>query len=127
MKSNRKDGRAARRLFRLCVVEGLLDEGRVRQVVARIAAPGRRGSLPVLSEFVRLVRLDCERRAVVVESAVPLSPDVRDGVSARLAAAYGSAITVAVGVDPALLAGISVRVGSEVYDGSVRGGLDALE
>ena len=127
MKSNKKAGRAARGLFRLCVVEGLLDEGRVRQVAARIAASGRHGSLPVLGEFVRLVRLDCERRAVVVESAAPLPHDVRDGVSARLAEAYGPAITVTFGVDPALLAGISVRVGSEVYDGSVRARLAALE
>ena len=127
MKSNKKAGRAARRLFRLCVVEGLLDEGRVRQVAARIAAPGRHGSLPILSEFARLVRLDCERRTVVVESAVPLPHDVRDGVGARLADAYGPAITVTFGVDPALLAGISVRVGSEIYDGSVRARLAALE
>lgn len=127
MKSNRKASRAARRLFRLCVVEGLLDEGRVRQVAARIAAPGRHGSLPVLSEFARLVRLDCERRTVVVESAVPLSHDVRDGVGARLVDAYGPAITVTFAVDPALLAGISVRVGSDVYDGSVRARLATLE
>ena len=127
MKSKRKVERATRRLFRLCVVEGLLDEGRVRQVAARILAPGRHGSLPVLSEFARLVRLDYERRAVLVESAVPLPHDVRDDVSARLADAYGPAITVTFGVDPALLAGISVRVGSEVYDGSVRARLAALE
>jgi F0F1-type ATP synthase delta subunit len=30
-------------------------------------------------------------------------------------------------VDPALLAGVSIRVGSEVYDGSVRARLAAFE
>jgi F-type H+-transporting ATPase subunit delta len=127
MSSNRKTGRAARRLFRLCVVDGLLDEGRVRQVAARIGAPGQHGSLPVLHEFARLVRLDVERRTAVVESAVPLPYDVRDDVCARLAKAYGPAITVTFGVDPALLAGISVRVGSAIYDGSVRARLATLE
>jgi F-type H+-transporting ATPase subunit delta len=127
MKSNRVARRAARRLLRLCVVDGLLDEGRARQVAARIAASRRHRSLPVLGEFARLVRLDCERRTSVVESAVALPPDVRDGVSARLAAVYGPAITVTFAVEPALLAGISIRVGSEVYDGSVRARLAALE
>ena len=127
MMSNKRAGRAARDLFRLCVVEGFLDEGRARQVAVRIAVSGRHDSLPVLREFARLVRLDCERRAAVVESAAPLPRDVRDGVSARLTDVYGPAIRVSFGVDPALLAGISVRVGSEVYDGSVRARLAALE
>jgi F-type H+-transporting ATPase subunit delta len=127
MKSNRKTRRAARRLFRLCVAGGVLDEGRARQVAALTAASRRADTLPLLSQFARLVRLDCDRRTALVASALPLPADVRDDVSAHLARAYGPTIRVTFEVDPALLAGVSIRVGSEVYDGSVRARLAALE
>jgi F-type H+-transporting ATPase subunit delta len=127
MKSYRKTRRTARRLFRLCVVGGVVDEGRVRQVAARIAASGRHDTLPLLSHFARLVRLDRDRHTAVVASALPLPDDVRDGVSAQIARAHGPRIRVKFAVDPALLAGVSIRVGSQVYDGSVRARLAALE
>ena len=127
MKSNKRARRAARRLFRLCVVNSVLDEGRVREVVARTAASGRQDALPLLSHFARLVRLDCARRTAVVASAQPLPADVRDGLDAQLTGAYGPTIRVIFAVEPALLAGVSIRVGSQVYDGSVRARLAALE
>ena len=55
MKSNRKIARSARRLFRLCLVNGVLDEARTREVARRIALSGRRGSRAILSNFLRLV------------------------------------------------------------------------
>src|SRR5262245_24320936 len=54
MKSNRQISRAARRLFRLCLVDGVLDETRTKQVAQRIALSGRRGSQTVLKRFLRL-------------------------------------------------------------------------
>jgi F-type H+-transporting ATPase subunit delta len=127
MKSNRKTKRTARRLFRLCLVGGVLDEGRARQVAALTTASGRQDTVPLLGQFARLVRLDCDRRTALVASALPLPADVQDGVSAHLARAYGPTIRVKFAVDAALLAGVSIRVGSDVYDGSVRARLAALE
>ena len=127
MKSNRKARRAARRLFRLCLTGGTLNEARARQIAAGIAASGRRGSLPILSDFVRLIRLDCDRRTAVVESALPLPADIRDAVSARLTRHHGPGTRTTFAQNPALLAGLRVRVGSQIYDGSVRARLAALE
>jgi F-type H+-transporting ATPase subunit delta len=114
-------------LFRLCAVNSVLDEGRVREVVARIAASGRQDALPLLGHFARLVRLDCDRRAALVASALPLPADVREDLSAQIARAHGLRIRVTFAVEPALLGGVSIRVGSHVYDGSVRARLAALE
>ena len=47
MKTKKRTRRAARLLFRLCVLDGVLDEARARHVAARLAASGRRGALPV--------------------------------------------------------------------------------
>jgi F-type H+-transporting ATPase subunit delta len=122
-----KTRRAARLLFRLCAVDGMLDEVRVRHVAARLAASRRRGALPVGREFLRLVRLDVDRRTALVESAMPLPVDVRDDVSARLDGIYGPGVKATFALNPALGAGLRIQVGSRVYDGSVRGRLAALE
>jgi F-type H+-transporting ATPase subunit delta len=105
----------------------MLSEARARQIAARLVASRHRGSLPVLSEFVRLVRLDCDRRTAVVESAVPLPSGVRDDISARVAGAYGAGTNTTFALNPALLAGLRIRVGSHLFDGSVRARLAALE
>jgi F-type H+-transporting ATPase subunit delta len=127
MKSSRKIRRTARRLFRLCLVDGRVDEARARRVAHRLATSGRGGSIPVLWDFVRLLRLDQNRHTALVESAEVLPDDIREDVTARLAGQYGTGLTTTFAVNPALVGGMTIRVGSDVYDGSVRGRLAALE
>jgi F-type H+-transporting ATPase subunit delta len=112
--------REAKQLFRFCLVNGMLDEGRVRKVVQQILLLRRRGYLPLLGEMERLVRLDHTQHTAEVQSAVPLTADLRANVRARLEGAYGAGIDVLFAQEPALVGGMRVRVGSDVYDGSVR-------
>jgi F-type H+-transporting ATPase subunit delta len=127
MKPNRKAKRAARQLYRACLVDGLLDQARVRQVAQRIAASTRRGSLHLLSDFQRLVRLDRDRRTALVESATPLVSSLRDSIQADLTRVYGSGLEAIFVANPSLIGGVRIKVGSDVYDSSVRGRLTALE
>jgi F-type H+-transporting ATPase subunit delta len=127
MKANRRARREARRLYRACVVDGLLDEDRALQVAERVAAARCRASLPILSHFQRLVSLDRARHRAVVESAVPLPPDLRARVEAGVASAYGPGVSVSFAEDPELIGGMRVKVGSDVFDGSVRHALLTLE
>ena len=127
MRVTRKVRRTARQLFRLCVVSGHLDPLRVRQVAARVAASGRRGSLAVLSDFQRMVRLEGERHRAVVESAAPLPDDLRTDVAASLSRMYGTGLVTSFEENPALIAGMRICVGSHVYDGSVRGRLASID
>jgi F-type H+-transporting ATPase subunit delta len=124
---NKRTRRAARTLFRLCVIDGGLDEGRARHVARRLAASGRRTALPLLSDFVRLVRLEHDRRTAIVESAAPLSDAVRDRVQTNLSRLYGPRVGARFEANPALIGGMRVKVGSDVYDGSIRARLTALE
>ena len=127
MKSNRQITRAARRLFRLSQVDGAIDEPRTKEIARRIALSGRRGSRTVLKRFLRLVRLDLARHQALVESAAPLPFDVQNTVTAGLTGLYGPAVKPTFIVTPALLGGMRIKVGSDVYDGSVRARLAALE
>ena len=127
MKTTRQTKREAERLFRLCLINGLLDEGRTRQVVERIIEAKRRGSLALLSHFRRLVKLEFARHTAEVESAVPLSADLRARIQAGLARTYGPGISASFIHNPGLIGGMRIKVGSDVYDGSVRARLAALE
>jgi F-type H+-transporting ATPase subunit delta len=117
--------RTARVLHRLCTVEGALDERRVRTVARHLAESRRRGALAVLAAFHRLVRLDRDRRTALVQSAVPLGPEIRDDFRRGLARVYRGVETT-FAEDPALIGGVRIKVGSDVYDGSVRARLTAL-
>ena len=122
-KQARRDGKA---LFNICRVNGVLDENRVRQAVKSVIAEKPRGFVAALSHFQRLVKLDLERRTALVESAVPLTEEVATSVKAELAWRYGQDLNLSFAVNKDLIGGLRVKVGSDVYDGSVRARLNEL-
>lgn len=127
MKRAQQARRDAKQLFRLCLTHGLLDEDRVREVVQRVSQTKYRNRLGVLAQFRRLVRLDCARHTATVESAMPLPPDIQAEVQAGLSRLYGPGLTISFTDSPALIGGMRVKVGSDLYDGSVQSRLAALE
>ena len=127
MKRTKQARRDAKQLFRLCVANGLLDEGRVRQVVQRVGETRNRNRFNDLARFRRLVRLDCTRHTASVESATPLPPGMRASVQAELSRMYGPGLNMSFAHIPALIGGMRVKVGSDVYDGSVQARLATLE
>ena len=127
MKATKQARREATQLFRACLVKGLLDENRARQAVQQIIAAKPRGFLGTLSYFRRLVELDRARHTAKVESALTLTPDFQASVQTGLARAYGPGLTTSFAENLALIGGMRIRVGSDVYDGSVQGRLAALE
>jgi F-type H+-transporting ATPase subunit delta len=127
MKNVKQIKRDARQLLRLCLVDGLLDEDRVRQVVRQVIEANRRGGPALLSRFLYLVKLDRDRHSARVESAAPLPADLQASIKSDLARTYGPGISASFEQNPALIGGMRVKVGSDVFDGSVRGALDALE
>ena len=127
MKATKQARREATQLFRLCLVNSLLDENRARRVVQQIVAAKPRGYLATLSHFQRLVRLDRARHTANVESAIALPPDLRASVQAGLAQVHGRGLSSSFAENPALIGGMRIQVGSDVYDGSVQSRLAALE
>ena len=79
-----------------------------------------------LKHFLRLVKLDEARHRATVESAEPLPPEIRSDLQAGLARVYGRGLNAAFTRSPELIGGMRIQVGSDVFDGSVRGRLAAL-
>jgi F-type H+-transporting ATPase subunit delta len=127
MKITRRAKRDARRLFRLCMVNGVLEEPRVRYVVQRVVAAGRGDGPAILAHFKRLVRLELARHTAVVESATRLPANLEASIETGLRRRYGPGLTTAFAQSPALIGGLRIQVGSDVLDGSVRAELSALE
>ena len=127
MKTRAQIKREAKRLYQLCLADGSLNEKRATQVVRHVIDSKKRGSMALLTHFQRFVRLDREARAANVETAVPLPPDLQADVQARLKELYGPAIQTEFSLNPALIGGMRVKVGSDVYDGSVQSQLATLE
>jgi len=127
MKLGKQTRREAKELFRATLVNGRMDENKVRSVVSLVAEKKPRGYLAILEHFKKLVKLELDRRSVLVESAVALSPEQQGGVSSSLQRLYGDGLNVQYTLNPSLIGGLRVRVGSDVYDGSVSARLENLE
>lgn len=127
MKISKQAQRDARQLFRSCLVNGRLDENRVRQSVALLADKKPRGYVEILARLHRLVKLAQAERTAKVESAVAVAPDLQAEIRANLEKRYGTGLEISYVSNPALLGGLRVQVGSDLYDGSVKTRLENLE
>jgi F-type H+-transporting ATPase subunit delta len=126
MKISKSARRGAKQLFRICLVNGVLDQGRVREVLRKVAEAKPRRYMAILSHFGRLVRLEIERRTARVASAVALPPEMAQSITNQLNQVYGQGLTISFEQDAALIGGLRVKVGSDVYDGSIQGRLARL-
>ena len=92
MKISKVANTAARRIFRLCQTGGRLDEAKLSNAVKSLARSQPRDYRGILSALKRLVRLEMERRRVIVESAGDLDQASRDRIISGLAVKYGEQI-----------------------------------
>jgi F-type H+-transporting ATPase subunit delta len=127
MKISKQARREAKQLFRSCQVNGLLDEQKARQAVQKVIELKPRGFEGILGHFQRLVKLDIDRRTAKVESATPLSSELQQAVQTNLSRVYGAGLNISFSQNPGLIGGLRIKVGSDVYDGSVQARLAALQ
>ncbi len=93
-----------------------------------LAANGRASALPeVITGFERLSAAARGAVSAEVTTAVPLTAAQVKGVQAALRQALGKDPEISTKVDPALLGGIKVKVGSRLFDASLKSKLDSLK
>ncbi|MBT8037712.1 MAG: F0F1 ATP synthase subunit delta [Verrucomicrobiae bacterium] len=126
MKVSKDAASAARRIYRLCSADGRLDQDKVRTAFRKVAAAKPRDYRAILHALLRLVRLDEESRQAVIESAVDLDSPSRVRIEQSLNNQYGGGLSFSYSTDPELLGGVKIRVGNDVWDGSVQSRLERL-
>jgi F-type H+-transporting ATPase subunit delta len=127
MKISKEARRVSRSLYRACLVDGKLDESRVRLVVSKLTAARPRGVLGILHNLRNLVATELDRSVAIVESAIELDASARSQLQTGLSSKYGRPLALEFKTTPELLGGIRVKVGSDVWDGSVKARLEALK
>jgi F-type H+-transporting ATPase subunit delta len=127
MKINKEVRQISREMLRGSFTDGQLDRGKIASVVQSLVDKKPRHTIEILQNYKRLLRLEIEKRHAKIESASQLAPEAAVDVVEKLKRRYGGDLTTEFKVDPALLGGMRVRVGSDVWDGTVRSRLQRLQ
>jgi F-type H+-transporting ATPase subunit delta len=99
----------------------------VRNFLLVLAEKGRIGQLEEIGrEFERLVAAEEGRLEVELTTAVELSDEEADRLVRQIEQASGRTVVATRSVDPSLIGGLILQIGSQRVDASVRGRLDRL-
>ena len=126
MKGTKQSRRLAKQLFKSCQVDDRLNADRVRKAVRLLIEQKPRGYFGILQNLQRLVKLDEASRSARVESAVALSQAQQQDVRNSLKRLKSTEVTVEFATNSGLIGGMRVKIGDDVYDGSVKTRLTSL-
>jgi F-type H+-transporting ATPase subunit delta len=127
MKVNKEIRRRSREMLRASFTDGQLDSGRIASLVDSLIARKPRNYVDVLKNYRRLLRLEVEKRRARIETASEVDREATSKVIENLKKRYGDDLTPEFVVNPQLLGGMRIRVGSDVWDGTVRNRLERLQ
>jgi F-type H+-transporting ATPase subunit delta len=127
MKLNKEIRQLSRKMLQASFTDGQLDRGRISSLVDSVIAQKRRNYIDVLKNYKRLLRLELEKRQATVETSSEVDATVRSEIVANLKSKYGNDLSTEFHIDPQLLGGMRIRVGNDVWDGSVRNRLERLQ
>lgn len=127
MKVSKVAQSTARRIFRLCSKDGQVNEEHLRMAIEKLATEKPRDYRGMLQALRRLLRTEEAKKQVTVESAVELADAIAEEVKKSLASQYGKDLKFAFKVTPELLGGMRIRVGNDLFDGSVKARLEQLQ
>jgi len=116
----------ARKFFKMSVVDGAVSPERVAGVLEYIEAHRPANPVMVLRAYHRLIATELARSAAVVEHAGPITDAILQGIASALTTRYRRPVKAFAKSNPALLAGLRVQLGDDVYEASVAGQLAAL-
>ncbi|MEY2500390.1 MAG: F-type H+-transporting ATPase subunit delta [Verrucomicrobiota bacterium] len=127
MKITKEIRQSAKQLLRASFTDGQLDSGRISTLVKSLIEKKPRHYIQALEAYQRLLRLEIEKRTATIETATELSGEAGQQIVDNLKRKYGSDLAARFVVTPDLLGGMRIRVGSDVWDSSVRNRLHRLQ
>jgi F-type H+-transporting ATPase subunit delta len=120
--------RSATKEARLALLDGVFG-GKLAPVTQAlltraVGVPRERRLVPAIEAFINAAAERRNRSVAHVTAAVELSAAQRKRLAGILSGAYGREVQINVAVDPEVIGGMRVQVGSEVVDGTVLARLD---
>jgi len=127
MKINKEIRRLSREMLRASFRDGQLDPRRIASSVDSLIERKPRHYIDILKNYKRLLRFELEKRRARVETVSEMDAGMRSELVNNLKKKYGADLATDFVVNPKLLGGMRIRVGSDVWDGTVRNRLERLE
>jgi F-type H+-transporting ATPase subunit delta len=127
MKVSKETRRSAKELLQASFVDGELDRAKIGRFVTSLIEKKPRNYVRLLQTYLRLLRLETEKRTATIETATDLAPASGEAIIANLKRRYGMNLEARFVVNRDLLGGMRIRVGSDVWDSSVRNRLQRLQ
>lgn len=127
MKVSKQARRDAKLLYKGCLKNGILQEDSVTRTVQAVVDRKPRAYIQILNHLLKLVKTDIHSRTARIESADSLDDATRKSVEKLLVDRYGTSLMISFDVNPALIGGMRIQVGSDVYDASIRSRLQKIE
>ena len=127
MKLNKEIRQVSRKMLQASFTDGQLDPGRISSLVDSLVTRKPRNYVDALKNYKRLLRLELEKRHATIETASEVDSAVRSEIESNLKSKYGNDLSTDFHVAPELLGGMRIRVGNDVWDGSVRNRLERLQ
>ena len=116
----------ARQFLSMSIVNGEVSPDRVTGVLQYIEKHRPPHALDVLKTYQRLMAAEIARGQAVIEHAGPLNNTTAATIAELMTRRYGRRVTSLPRRNDALLAGLRVRVGDDVYESSVASQLATL-
>ncbi len=126
MRADKKTKALAKQLFKLSLVNGAVSPEQVTGVLGYIEKSAPRHALTLLKLYHRAISIEVARSQAVVEHAGPVTDATLKSIEAAMTRKYSRPVTASAKPNPQLLAGLRVRVGSDVYESTVAGQLANL-
>jgi F-type H+-transporting ATPase subunit delta len=122
----RKAQQFARQLFKLSVVDGAVSAERVSGVLQYIEKHRPANPVIVLKAYARFIAAELAKGEAIVEHAGAINAATLAAIAAAMTKKYGRPVTASAKPNAALLAGLRVHVGDDVYESSVAAQLATL-
>jgi len=116
----------AKQLFKLSVVNGAVSPEQVTGVLGWVEKTSPRRPIALLKLYQHLIATELAKSHARVEHAGPVAAATLGAIAAALTKKYQRPVTATAQPNPKLLAGLRIRVGSDVYESSVAGQLASL-
>ncbi len=116
----------AKQLFKLSLVHGVVSPEQVAGVLGWVEKTSPHRPVALLKAYHHRIAIELAKSRAVVEHAGPVSDATLRQIEAAMTNRYQRPVTASTKSNPALLAGLRVRVGSDIYESSVAGQLASL-